>query len=99
MNQNKFMLGSPVLMGDKTIPGVPMPEDLKRLLPEIFRKVSEFGCDFPPTVVEMLTTTRLARSRPTGAFPSAIRTGSGAWSTRSSSADICMGCIGYMKWS
>ena len=69
MNQNKFMLGSPVLMGDKTIPGVPMPEDLKRLLPEIFRKVSEFGCDFPPTVVEMLTYDEISEIAAYGGFP------------------------------
>ena len=69
MNQNNFMLGSPVLMGDKTIPGVPMPEDLKRLLPEIFRKVSEFGCDFPPTVVEMLTYDEISEIAAYGGFP------------------------------
>ena len=69
MNQNKFMLGSPVLMGDNTIPGVPMPEELKRLLPEIFRKVSEFGCDFPPTVVEMLTYDEISEVAAYGGFP------------------------------
>jgi stage V sporulation protein R len=69
MNQNKFMLGSPVLMGDKTIPGVPMPDELKRLLPEIFRKVSEFGCDFPPTVVEMLTYDEISEIAAYGGFP------------------------------
>jgi len=56
-------------MGDKTIPGVPMPEDLKRLLPEIFRTVSEFGCDFPPTVVEMLTYDEISEIAAYGGFP------------------------------
>lgn len=69
MNQNKFMLGSPVLMGNNTIPGVSMPEDLKELLPEIFRKVSEFGCDFPPTVVEMLTYDEISEIAAYGGFP------------------------------
>jgi len=69
MNQNKFMYGSPVLMGNSTIPGVPMPEDLKKLLPEIFRKVSEFGCDFPPTVVEMLTYDEISEIAAYGGFP------------------------------
>jgi stage V sporulation protein R len=69
MNQNKFMHGSPVLMGNNTIPGVPMPEDLKKLLPEIFRKVSEFGCDFPPTVVEMLTYDEISEIAAYGGFP------------------------------
>jgi len=69
MNQNKFMFGSPVLMGDGTVPGCPMPEDLKKLLPEIFRKVSEFGCDFPPTVVEMLTYDEISEIAAYGGFP------------------------------
>jgi len=63
------MHGSPVLMGNNTIPGVPMPEDLKKLLPEIFRKVSEFGCDFPPTVVEMLTYDEISEIAAYGGFP------------------------------
>ena len=69
MNQNKFMLGSPVLMGDKTIPGVPMPENLKKLLPEIYKKVSDFGCDFYPTVVEMLTYDEISEIAAYGGFP------------------------------
>jgi stage V sporulation protein R len=69
MNQNKFMLGSPVLMGDNRIPGVSIPEDLKKLLPEIFRKVSEFGCDFPPTVIEMLTYDEISEIAAYGGFP------------------------------
>lgn len=69
MKQNKFMFGSPVLMGDSTVPGVPMREDFKRLLPEIFRRVSEFGCDFPPTVVEMLTYDEISEIAAYGGFP------------------------------
>jgi stage V sporulation protein R len=69
MNQNKFMLGSPVLMGDNRIPGVSVPEELRVLLPEIYRKVSEFGCDFPPTVVEMLTYDEMSEVAAYGGFP------------------------------
>ena len=69
MSYNKFMIGSPVLMGDNRVPGVSMPEDLKKLLPEIFRKVSEFGCDFPPTVVEMLTYDEISEIAAYGGFP------------------------------
>lgn len=69
MSYNKFMMGSPVLMGDNRIPGVAIPEDLKKLLPEIFRKVSEFGCDFPPTVVEMLTYDEISEIAAYGGFP------------------------------
>jgi len=69
MRQNKFMFGSPVLIGDSTVPGVPMPDELKRLLPEIFRRVSDFGCDFPPTVVEMLTYDEISEIAAYGGFP------------------------------
>lgn len=63
------MLGSPVLMGDNTVPGVPMPENLKKLLPEIYKKVSEFGCDFYPTIVEMLTYDEISEIAAYGGFP------------------------------
>ena len=63
------MFGSPVLMGDSTVPGLAMPEDLKKLLPEIFRRVHEFGCDFPPTVVEMLTYDEISEIAAYGGFP------------------------------
>lgn len=69
MSHNKFMMGSPVLMGDNTVPGVAVPEELRKLLPEIFRKVSEFGCDFPPTVVEMLTYDEMSEVAAYGGFP------------------------------
>lgn len=70
MNKSeKFMHGSPVLMGDNTIPGVSMPEDLRKLLPEIYKKVSEFGCDFHPTVVEMLTYDEISEIAAYGGFP------------------------------
>lgn len=63
------MMGSPVLMGDNTVPGANVPEELRKLLPEIFRKVSEFGCDFPPTVVEMLTYDEMSEVAAYGGFP------------------------------
>lgn len=65
----KFMHGSPVLMGDNTIPGVSIPPELKKLLPEIYKKVSDFGCDFYPTVVEMLTYDEISEIAAYGGFP------------------------------
>jgi len=66
---DKFMHGSPVLMGDNTIPGVSIPSNLKKILPEIYKKVSEFGCDFHPTVVEMLTYDEISEIAAYGGFP------------------------------
>jgi stage V sporulation protein R len=68
-NFQKFMSGSPVLMGDKTIPGVTIPENLKNLLPKIYQAVHEFGCDFYPTVVEMLTYDEISEIAAYGGFP------------------------------
>lgn len=65
----KFMHGSPVLMGDNTIPGVSIPPELKKILPEIYKKVSDFGCDFYPTVVEMLTYDEISEIAAYGGFP------------------------------
>ena len=69
MKQSKYMFGSPVLMGDSTVPGLAMPEELKRLLPEIYRRVHDFGCDFHPTVVEMLTYDEISEIAAYGGFP------------------------------
>jgi stage V sporulation protein R len=70
MNKSeKFMHGSPVLMGDNTIPGVSLPPEIKKLLPEIYKKVSDFGCDFHPTVVEMLTYDEISEIAAYGGFP------------------------------
>lgn len=69
MKYTKYMKGSPVLIGDSTVPGVVMPENLKKLLPEIYKKVSEFGCDFYPTVVEMLTYDEISEIAAYGGFP------------------------------
>ena len=68
-SKDRFMQGSPVLMGNNTVPGVSMPENLKKLLPEIYKKVSEFGCDFNPTVVEMLTYDEISEIAAYGGFP------------------------------
>jgi len=67
--KNKFMEGSPILMGNNTIPGVSIPDDLQELLPTIYKKVSEFGCDYYPTVVEMLTYDEISEIAAYGGFP------------------------------
>lgn len=68
-NDSKFLTSSPLLLGDSTIPGVKMPEDLKKLLPKIYQAVHDFGCDFFPTVVEMLTYDEISEVAAYGGFP------------------------------
>ncbi len=68
-NESKFLAGSSLLSGDNTIPGVSMPEELKKLLPKIYKSVHDFGCDFYPTVVEMLTYDEISEVAAYGGFP------------------------------
>lgn len=66
---SKFMRGASLLGGDATVPGVKIPEDLKKLIPTIFQKVRDFGCDFYPTVVQMLTYDEISEIAAYDGFP------------------------------
>lgn len=66
---SKFMKGSPVLIGDSTVPGVQMDPQLKDLLPQIFQAVTDFGCDYFDTVVQMLTYDEISEIAAYGGFP------------------------------
>jgi stage V sporulation protein R len=68
-SHSKFMKGSPILMGDNTVPGVQLPPELKKLLPDIFKAVTEFGCDYYPTVVEKLTYDEISEIAAYDGFP------------------------------
>lgn len=69
MAMSKFMRGSPVLIGDNTIPGVKLSEELSKILPDIFKAVSDLGCDYYPTVVEKLTYDEMSEVAAYGGFP------------------------------
>lgn len=66
---SKFFHGASILMGDNTTPGLQLPEDLKKLLPEIFSTCRNFGLDFYPTVVQMLTYDEISEIAAYGGFP------------------------------
>lgn len=66
---SKFLLGSPILLGDNTVPGVRIPDELAALMPKIFKAVRDFGCDFYPTVVQMLTYDEISEVAAYGGFP------------------------------
>ncbi len=66
---SKFMAGMPLLMGDNTVPGAPMPKEVKELIPTIFRICTEFGLDYYPTVVHMLTYDEISELAAYGGFP------------------------------
>lgn len=66
---HKFMKGSPLLLGDNTVPGVRIPAELQKIMPKIFQSVRDFGCDFYPTVVQMLTYDEISEVAAYGGFP------------------------------
>lgn len=63
------MHGTPILMGDNTIPGLKIPKELDELLPNILKAVKDFGCDCYPTVVQMLAYDEMSEVCAYGGFP------------------------------
>lgn len=61
--------GTSLLQGDNTIPGLKLSPELKELLPRIFKEVHDFGCDFFPTVVQMLTYDEISEVAAYSGFP------------------------------
>lgn len=66
---SKMMRGSPILMGDSTIPGVELPKEFQVLIPTIIKACRDFGLDFYPTVVQMLTYDEISEVAAYGGFP------------------------------
>ena len=65
----KFMHGSPILMGSSTTPGVQIPPELKKLIPDILKACTDFGLDYYPTVIQMLTHDEMSEVASYGGFP------------------------------
>ena len=65
---NKFFNGS-LLIGDNTVPGLQLPEELKKLVPDIFKACRDYGLDYYPTVVQMLTYDEISEVAAYGGFP------------------------------
>ncbi len=64
-----LIMGSPLLMGDNTIPGVKIPENIQRRIPEIDKVCRDFGLDYHPFVVEFLTYDEISEVAAYGGFP------------------------------
>lgn len=65
----KFMHGQPILLGDNTVPGVQLPKKLKELIPIILKACRDWGLDFYPTVVQLLTYDEISEIASYGGFP------------------------------
>lgn len=66
---SKFMHGSPVLLGDSTVPGVQLSKELKELAPKILQSCRDWGLDFYPTVVQLLTYDEISEIAAYNGFP------------------------------
>jgi stage V sporulation protein R len=66
---SKMLSGSPVLLGDNTIPGARIPKEVNDQLPTVFKACKDFGLDFYPTVVEFLTYDEISEVAAYGGFP------------------------------
>jgi stage V sporulation protein R len=64
-----FMHGAPLLVGDNTIPGVQLSKELKELIPKVLQSCREWGLDFYPTVVQLLTYDEISEIAAYGGFP------------------------------
>lgn len=60
---------SQMLQGNNTIPGVDVPLNIRRKIPEILKICRDFGLDFYPTVVEFLTYDQISEVAAYGGFP------------------------------
>lgn len=66
---SKFFHGSSVLLGDNTVPGVQLSKELKELIPKVLQACRDWGLDFYPTVVQLLTYDEISEIAAYGGFP------------------------------
>jgi len=66
---SKFMHGSPILLGDNTVPGVQLSKELKELAPKILQACRDWGLDYYPTVVQLLTYDEISEIAAYNGFP------------------------------
>jgi len=69
MGSSKMMSGSPILMGDNTIPGVKVHKEVEVLIPEIEKCCRDMGLDYFPIVVEFVTYDEISELASYGGFP------------------------------
>lgn len=66
---NKFMRGSPLLVGDNTVPGLKLPPELAKVIPKIIQECKNFGLDFYPIIIQKLTYDEMSEVASYGGFP------------------------------
>lgn len=66
---NRFFHGSSILLGNNTIPGVELTPELKKYAPIILQACRDWGLDFYPTVLQLLTYDEISEIAAYGGFP------------------------------
>lgn len=69
MASSKFFHGSSLLIGDNTVPGVKLPKELREHAQTILKACHDWGLDFYPTVVQLLTYDEISEVAAYGGFP------------------------------
>src|SRR4051812_8594386 len=64
-----LVMGSPILMGNNTVPGLQIHENVLKRIPEIDKVCRDFGLDYHQFVVEMLTYDEISEVAAYGGFP------------------------------
>lgn len=67
--RDKMLYGSPILMGDNTIPGVQYSPELEEVIPKVIKACYDFGLDPYPPIVELLTYDDISEIAAYGGFP------------------------------
>jgi stage V sporulation protein R len=64
-----MMSGSPILIGDNTIPGVKIHKEVKAVMPQIEEACKKMGLDYYPIIVEFVRYDEMAELASYGGFP------------------------------
>jgi len=69
MAKSKMLTGTPILVGDNTVPGMRIHSELKPLIPKIEEACRKMGLDYFPIVVEIVSYSDMSELASYGGFP------------------------------
>lgn len=67
--KSNMIWGSPILIGDNTVPGIGYTPEQEKMIPEIIQACLDFGIDPYPPIIEMLTYDEISEVAAYGGFP------------------------------
>lgn len=66
---SNMLTGSELLVGDATVPGIPIHKEVKAQLPRLFKECRDFGLDFYPTIIEFMRYDEISELASYNGFP------------------------------